>query len=527
MSSELGFQPDRRTVLGAIGATAFVAPVAGAARRPGPKEDEVLVGVEAGRDLVGTVRPAVPAGGEVVHENEVLRYVAVSLPDDADAAAFVEGVAERPGVRYAERSRTYRALFEPNDPLWDEQYAPRMIDADDAWDVRFDTSEVTVAVVDQGAWFDHEDLDGTCDGGGGRDFVDGDADPCPDDLATETHGTMMAGVALAGTDNATGIAGVSESTLLSVRALDEDGAGSISDVADAIQWATDAGADVINLSFGGVGFSQTLENAVAYAWENDVLLVGAAGNDGPCSDCVVYPAKFEEVVAVSALDPDGSLASYSSTGPEVELSAPGTNVLTTVPYQSASDPKYQRTSGTSVAAAVVSGAAAHPMAEWGIGGHETRRHLRATATDLGMSSNEQGCGRVDTEAAVRTDPANSGECTATCGARSETGTVSDSLSGPDDSDCWTWSWEFTTTCAVELTLTASSGLLEPDPDFDLYVNDGRAQCPTTGDFDSASASDGDESLLITDPDTSTALYVLVDSASGSGDYTLTITERST
>lgn len=525
MSEEMGVEPNRRTVLRTAGAAALAAPVAGATpgREPGPK-DEILVGVAEGWDLVGTVESTIPAGGEVVHANDVLRYVAVSLPDDADARAFAAGVADRAGVRYAEPSQTYATLFEPNDPYWPDQYAPEMVNADDAWDVRFDTSDVTVAIVDQGVSCVHGDVEGAYGTDRGRDFVDNDDDPCPDDPAQESHGTMMAGVVLARTDNGRGMAGVSQSTLLSARVLDETGAGSTSDIADAIQWATDAGADVINLSFGGTGFSQTLKNAVEYAWENDVLLVAAAGNDGPCSNCVVYPAKYEGVLAVSAVDPDGSMAPYSSTGPEVELAAPGTDVLTTTTDANGS---YTRASGTSLAAAVVSGVAAHPMSEWGIGGHETRRHLEATAEDLGHSSNEQGCGLVDADAAVRVDPADSGECTGNCGARSESATVNDSLSGTGDSDCWTWNWEFDATCAVEVELTASSGLLEPEPDFDLYVNDGRAECPTTGDFDFVSATDGDERVVVDDPDTGTALYLLVHSADGSGDYALTITEKAT
>jgi serine protease len=522
----------RRNVLRTTAATGAATlggvTTATAGRDPGAKEAEVLVGVSAGHDLRGTVAPAVPDGAELAHANDTLRYVAVRFPDDATGAArdaFADAVTDRDGVKYAEPNTTHRTLYTPNDPKYSQQCIPKAVDADDAWDTTLGSHDVTVAVVDTGIQYDHPDLDGNFCGDPGYDFVDDDDDSYPE-TCDESHGTAVAGIIAAEIDNGIDIAGLSQSCLLSARALDENGAGSTSDIADAIQWAADQGADVINLSLGGGGYSDTLKNAVSYAYDQGSLLVAAAGGDG--SDGVAYPAAYSECVAVSTVDCADNFASFSSYGEEIELTAPGVEVTTLA--RSCSSVGYEVLSGTSFSTAAVSGVAGLTLGQWNLTNVELRNHLKGTAVDIGLSSDKQGCGRVDAANAVQTDPANrASDCTAggggggTCGDRSTSGSVDDSLSSYSDSDCWTWNWEYDDPCRVCIKLDGPA-----DADFDLYVNEGRAQCPTTSDYDYRSIStDSRESICIDDPDPSTALYVLVDSYSGSGSYTLTITEKAT
>ena len=514
---------DRRSVLKLAGSTFGLVAAGGVAaatpgRNPGPNEDEILVGVSAGAgrpaDFVGD---HLPAEANLVHGNETLRYVAVAFGgNDHARERFLAALDGDRRVKYAEPNGTLHAQYTPDDPRFSDQYVPQQTNADAAWDTTLGDTSVTVAVVDNGVQYDHEDLSSQFGTDEGYDFADGDSDPYPDDLSIETHGTNVAGIASATTDNGTGLAGISNSRLLSARALDENGAGSLSDVADAITWAADQGADVINLSLGASSGSSTLKNAVEYAYDQGSYLVGSAGGNGPCDgDCVAYPAKYDEVVAVSAVDDDGNLASFSSTGSSVELTAPGVDVrtTTTTPNGDYSGPL----SGTSFAAAAVSGVAGLALARWDVDNVTLREHLNATARDVGLSSDEQGNGHVDAGAAVSTHPGG------VCGATSTTTTASDYLDGYWDSDCWYWTWEYSDPCQVVVELDGPS-----DADFDLYANEGTGSCPDTSTYTHRSFStNSQETITIDDPDTSAPLYVLVDSWSGSGSYDLTFTEKTT
>ncbi|WP_435063279.1 S8 family serine peptidase [Halobaculum sp. EA56] len=514
----------RRGFLKLTGAAAGVAATSGVAaarsgRAPGPKEGEVLVGVSVTvDDIEGEVAQYVPGNAEVVHSNETLSYVAVKFPEEAADGArenFVDAVTKKDHIKYAEDNETLETQLTPNDPQFGSQYAPQQVNADDAWDTTLGDSSVTVAIVDTGAQYDHPDLAGNYASNPGYDFADGDSDPYPDAPSDEYHGTHVSGCAAAVVDNDTGVAGQGNSALINGRSLDESGSGSTADIADAIQWATDQGADVINLSLGGGGYTDTMKNAVSYADDNGALVVAAAGNDG--SSSVSYPAAYAECVAVSAVDSNEDLASFSQYGDEVELCAPGVNVLSTTTEARGS---YEELSGTSMATPVVSGVAGLTLAQWSsLTNRELRDHLKATAADVGLSSEEQGSGQVDALAAVTTDPSDSGGGGG--GDDSTTGSVDGSLSGYWDYDDYTWSWTYSSPSRVVVELDGPS-----DADFDLYVNTGTTENASPSNYDYASTStDSRESITIDDPDDSTDMQVDVDSYSGSGSYTLTITEH--
>ena len=525
------FTLDRRTFVRTTG-LATLAASAGAAsatpgegngrRRRGPKENEVLVGVSAtAADRRQRVSKHVPEHARVVHDDDTLGYVAVAFNENASENAsekFKERVTDDDYVKYAEDNATHHTLYTPNDTRYGDQYADQMVNAPTAWDDTLGDPTVTVAVVDQGVKYDHPDLDGNMDGSVsnfGRDFVDDDSDPYPDVLADEYHGTHVAGIAAGEVDNGDGVTGIGNSAILSARALSEQGSGSTSDIADAITWAADQGAEVINLSLGGGGYTSTMKNAVSYATNNGSLVVAAAGNDGTGS--VSYPAAYAECLAVSALDPDGTLASYSNYGSEIELAAPGTDVLSTW-----SDDGYRKISGTSMATPVVAGTAGLALAKWDLTHTDLRSHLKATAVDLGLSTDEQGSGRVDAGNAVTTDPSGGGDGGGGGGSgESTTSSVDGSLAGYYDEDCYSWSWNYSDPSQVVVELDGPT-----DADFDLFVSTGETDCPGPYDYDYRSiTTDSQEQVVIDDPVTSTDLMVTVDSYSGSGSYTLTFTEK--
>ncbi|WP_458205538.1 S8 family serine peptidase [Haladaptatus sp. NG-SE-30] len=516
---------DRRTFLKATGAAGAAAAMGGITaatpgREPGAKEDEVLVGVSAGKgDIQQTVAQYVPGDAEIVHKNETLRYVAVKFPSAAGDRArenFISAVTKKDGIKYAEKNATYTTQLTPNDPKFDQQYAPQQVGSDQAWDTTLGDSSVTIAVVDTGAQYDHPDLAGNYKSDPGYDFVDSDSDPYPDVPQDEYHGTHVSGCAAAVVDNGTGVAGQGNSSLINGRALDENGSGSTSDIADAVEWATDQGADIINMSLGGGGYTSTMKNGVSYAQNNGVLTICAAGNDGTSS--VSYPAAYSECMAISAVDDNENLASFSNYGSEIELAAPGVNVLSTTTETRGS---YEELSGTSMATPVTSGVAGLTLAQWSsLTNSELRNHLKNTAEDIGLSSDQQGSGQVNAYTAVTTDPSGDGGGGGGGDGDSTSETVSDSLSGYWDYDDWSWNWEYSSPSQVVVELDGPS-----DADFDLYINTGTTTNASPSNYDYASyTADSQESITIDNPDTSTAMQIDVDSYSGSGSYDLTITE---
>lgn len=522
--SEKNMRLKRRSILKAAGVAissgAFVHTAAAEpGREPGLKEDEVLVGVDATTDdYEGTVARHVPGRARVVHSNDRLRYVAVKFPSQANEGArenFIEAITRQEHIRYAEPNATFEAhAFTPNDPRYSDQYAPTMVGCEEAWATTLGDSSITISIIDQGVQYDHLNLESNMDGSvedNGYDFVHDRSDPYPVNEG-ENHGTHVGGIAAGGTNNETGHAGISNCSMLSARALDENGGGSLSDIADAITWSADQGVEIINLSLGGGGYTTTMQNAVSYAEGQGSLLVAAAGNDFGGS--VSYPAAYEACLAISALDPDGSLANYSNTGPEIELCAPGSTVLSTVTFDD-----YDQFSGTSMASPVVAGVAGLTRSEWELDNADLRMHLTATATDIGLPEEQQGAGRVNANAAVHTTPGDDGG-DGVCGDERDTITVTDSLSS-GNSDCWRYNWRLGDTCQVAVELSGPD-----DATFDLYVNEGQEACPTTNDYDYRSYNWGsEEQIVIDDPDTSIDLFVMVDAWSGSGGYTLTITEK--
>jgi hypothetical protein len=211
----------------------------------------------------------------------------------------------------------------PNDPDYPSQWHLKSINAPTAWGITTGSSSVTIAVVDSGVDSSHPDL--TSKLVAGWNFVNNTANTADD----YGHGTAVAGTAAAATNNGVGIAGVSwNAMIMPLLVLDSTGSASYSNVASAIQYAADHGVRIINVSLGGTAVSSTLQSAINYAWNKGSVVFAAAMNNS--SSTPYYPAACTYVVAVSATEPTGTLASFSNFGSYIDLAAPGDNILTTM-----------------------------------------------------------------------------------------------------------------------------------------------------------------------------------------------------
>ncbi len=286
---------------------------------------------------------------------------------EGDLDALLATIKANPKVEAAEPLMTVKALFVPNDPMYAQQWNLKAINMEKAWETSRGKG-VVVAVLDTGIAFENHDdfavvpdLEGQ-KFAGGWDFVNDDEHANDD----HGHGTHVAGTIAQATDNEEGVAGVAfESTLMAVKVLDHFGSGNTADIADAIHWAADHGAKVINMSLGGGGRSDVMEHAVAYARAKGVVVVCAAGNGG--RGVVEYPAAYPGSFAVAAVGPTGAKAPYSSWGKELDIAAPGGDksqgeaagiVQNTIDPQDVSHGIYASYQGTSMATPHVAGVAA-------------------------------------------------------------------------------------------------------------------------------------------------------------------------
>ncbi|MFN8485464.1 MAG: S8 family serine peptidase [Anaerolineae bacterium] len=275
-----------------------------------------------------------------------------------------------------------------NDPLASQQYSLGRMDLPGAWAVSHGDG-VVIAILDSGADFAHPDLQGKFVSRG-RDFVNKDLDASDDN----GHGTHVAGIAAAATNNGVGMAGVGyNARLLPVKVLGATGSGSYSTIAAGITWAADQGVQVVNLSLGGAINSQTLRSAVDYAWGKGVVIVAAAGDNS--SSAPYYPAALANAIGVGATDQNDAQARFSDFGPTVDVAAPGASILSTIRGGG-----YQAWSGTSMAAANAAGvaalvAAAHPT--WN--NAQIRAALENTADNSGVGTSTRH-GRLNAGHAV-------------------------------------------------------------------------------------------------------------------------------
>jgi subtilisin len=265
------------------------------------------------------------------------------------------------------------------------------IKAPAAWDCSRGKA-IKVAVLDTGIHGAHPDL--VANYKGGISFVPGESSP----MDFNRHGTHCAGT-IGAAINGSGVVGVAPAAYLyAVKVLSASGSGNWSWLIAGIDWCIKNGMRVLSMSLGGSAAPTALEAMCNAAWNRGLLLVAAAGNSGPGMGTVGVPAKYASVIAVSAIDGSNLIAGFSSRGAEVELCAPGVNVLSTIPGGG-----YGTLSGTSMACPHVSGAA---VVAWGAHRYANnvtiRRLLAWTSDNLGIPGRDPlyGYGRVDVEQAA-------------------------------------------------------------------------------------------------------------------------------
>jgi len=279
-----------------------------------------------------------------------------------------------------------------DDPYVSEQWGWSRVKADQAYDTGYHGEGVVVALLDTGVEVEHPDL--AVNIIDGWNFVD-DNDNVTD---VDGHGTMVCGIAAAVANNGIGVAGVTPNvTIMPLKVISESG-GNLFDVSLAIRYAADHGANVIGMSLGGSSskIPMALEAAINYAYQKGCVLVAAAGNDG--SDELFYPAAYDHVIAVSAIDENGTKASFSNYGDYIDFCAPGVNILTT-----STNETYAYGSGTSFATPFVTGVVALMLSKYPfLSPENVIETLRVEAEDLGDAGWDQfyGWGLVDAYAAV-------------------------------------------------------------------------------------------------------------------------------
>lgn len=286
-----------------------------------------------------------------------------------------------------------------NDPMLDQQYAHKIANSAPGWAaVKGKLTETVIAITDTGVDATHPDLAAKLVPG--YSAYPGD----PETTDKQGHGTHCHGIAGAIGDNGIGVAGVSyfpQIKLQPVKVLGSDGSGTYAAVADGMLWAATHGAKVMSMSLGGPSSSKAMEDAVATAVKNDVLVVVAMGNSGSAHNIPVsYPAAIKGVMAVGATDSSDKLASFSQTGKHLSVTAPGVKILSTFPQTANAIGmlNYGSISGTSMATPFVAGLAgliraANPK----LTAAQTRSIIEKSADDLGDKGYDvdYGWGRVN------------------------------------------------------------------------------------------------------------------------------------
>ncbi|OQY28189.1 MAG: hypothetical protein B6244_08015 [Candidatus Cloacimonetes bacterium 4572_55] len=352
------------------------------------------------------------------------RFVKATCRDSSHFAEIQRAVAQWEGAASVHPNYVREFCDVPNDPLISDQWALSRIHAFDAWETETGSPHIILAIIDSGVDYYHPDLSQNIwrnsseipgnqiddDGNGyiddivGWDFSDAQGLPGAGDFVERDndpsdeggHGTHVAGIVAAAIDNDVGIGGVAPNCqIMPLRAgfRLQSGAGYLQDddIAAAIVYAADNGANAINMSFGDPRPSHLLRDAIDYAVSRGCVAVAAAGNDA--LPRLYYPAAYDPVIAVGASDQNDLLSLTSSYGPDLDAVAPGVSILSAWPDQS-----YAELSGTSMAAPHVTGAVGLLLAHFPtLSPHDVRSRIRAAALDLGEPGADPiyGSGRLD------------------------------------------------------------------------------------------------------------------------------------
>jgi thermitase len=352
------------------------------------------------------------AAGTVSTRSVAADRLTVVQVDPAKVSEALAAYQSRSEVAWAEPSYIFRATATPNDPEFPQQWGPQKIGLPIAWDVTagdvVGNVKTKVAIVDSGIFTEASNFQAP-DGQTGHPDLRGkvvlqtnfSVSSTTDDIYG--HGTLMAGIVAARSNTVppAGIAGIAyDVQLFNVKVLGDTGSGDIVSVAQGIVWAADQQARVISMSLGAPGpCSATLQEAIDYAWQRNVVIVAAAGNgdtDGIGDPQPEAPANCNHVIAVAAINPNDSIASFSNYGAAVDLAAPGVGIRSTT-----NGGTYGNVSGTSPATPHVSAVAALVVArDTGATNAAIADRVQQTADPIVGTGTLWANGRINAAAAV-------------------------------------------------------------------------------------------------------------------------------
>ena len=371
-----------------------------------------------------------------ITNNELAGIFKITFPSNQSLEEIIAAYQQDPNVEYAQPNYVHRVDFTPNDALFENQNALKIIQAEQGWDLQLASPDVIVGVIDTGIDYNHEDLidalwinagedlngngrvdssdfngldddnNGFIDDIRGWDFTDAPTFPDGGDFQTPDndpfdengHGTAVAGIIGATGNNKKGIAGLAFGCqIMNLRAGTSLGFLEEDDVASAIVYAVDNGARVINMSFGDDVASPLLRDVIQYAVNQNCVLVASAGNSA--SDQIHFPSGFPETISVGASTESDNLAGFSNYGSSVDLVAPGVNILTTKLGNS-----YGDFSGTSASAPLVSALAALILSRTPeLSPESVKGLLTSTTDDLGTAGWDKlfAAGRINAFKALK------------------------------------------------------------------------------------------------------------------------------
>ena len=347
----------------------------------------ILVMPRAGLSAAEFAKVLAPHGGRGRKIGQSDLHV-VDLPGNASEKAVIERLSKNPHVKFAELDRLVKSNFVPNDPYFGSEWHLNKVNAPAAWDLG-QGGGVTIAILDSGVDDSHPDL--AAQMVPGYNFFDNNTNTAD----VFGHGTAVAGVAAAASNNGTGVSGVAgQARIMPVRVSDLNGWAYYSTVAQGITYAADHGARVANASFAGLASSVSVQNAAQYMKSKGGLVFIAAGNNGVDEN---LPAS-STLIPVSATDESDNRTSWSSYGNFVALAAPG------ITYTTSRGGNYDQWMGTSFSSPLAAGVAALMMsAKPTLDGAQIEKLMYSTAVDIGAPGRDiyYGYGRVDAGAAVK------------------------------------------------------------------------------------------------------------------------------
>lgn len=368
-------------------------------------------------------------------DKNLVRTFRVYFSDYSQTETIIKKLEELPSVEYAEKEPLYRISYAPNDPYYADNinnagnYGWRwfydLVNAEGGWQACLNqigtvgSSNVKIAVVDNAIYTSHEDLDVYLQ----RDVADNDNDATPPTNSYEwSHGTHCSGLATASTNNGVGIASLgADAQLIAVKCTrNSSSAGYVEYSYDGVSWAINNGADVISMSFGGTSSSTTFQNLMTNAYNNGIVCIAAAGNDGVTTEN--YPGAYTHVICVGSVDSDDSRSSFSNyngSSTWVDIASPGGSETTTnvgllsttacdASYSNTSEGaqditpygptgKYHMMSGTSMATPFAAGLCGLMLA---VDPTLTPDHVESCLISSGVTINQSIGPRIDAQAAI-------------------------------------------------------------------------------------------------------------------------------